>query len=113
MVDPSKPQHPSPKRYDVYVIDSGWNEEMSKVLEDHLPLVETYLAHRDNCYVLDRQQSVEMLKANPQYVGRDPMLIVYDSDAAVEKCRRGAGFRCCLGAVDSADKAAETLRKLL
>lgn len=102
-----------PKRFDIYVIDTKWNRRLSGVLHKYVALMETYLAESNNCYILDQQQSIEILKVNHEYVGRDPMLIVYDSDAAIEGRKSGSGFRCCLGTLRSAEAAADLLACLL
>jgi len=101
------------KRFDIYVIDTGWNEAMSQVLKTHLEQFKTYLVHRDNCYALDQQQSMEILKAHPHLIGKDPVLVVLDSDAMVEKRKGGHGFRFCLGKVKSPAEADEKLKDLL
>ena len=102
-----------PKHLDVYALDSGWNEEMSEVLKAHLHLIATYLTDRDNFYLLNKEQSTAILKENREYIGKDPMLIVYDSDAKIEKRKTGCGFRCCLGVMKSADEATALLQNIL
>lgn len=102
----------SVKRLDIYVVDSGWNLEAKKLLDDHLSLFKRYLEDH-NVYVLDELQATEFLKQYPAMIGEDPVLIVWDSDAHLERRKSGCGFRLCLGALRPRDNPTEILRKLL
>ncbi|MFO0912538.1 MAG: hypothetical protein U0795_06260 [Pirellulales bacterium] len=111
--DTTTPGSPKPAGggLDFFVIDSGWNEHAKKVLDDHLQMFEDLLSdHR--LYVLNTEQSKGFLKQNIELIGKDPVLVMLDSDARVEKRRYGYGFRLCLG-VMSPKKMREHLSTVL
>ena len=92
----SQPSRTDGRALDIYVVDTGWNEKAKAILEEHLELFESFLAgHR--VFVLSREQSKGILKQNIQLIGKDPLLVIVDSDARVEKHAHGYGFRLCLG----------------
>src|SRR4051812_857218 len=64
-------------RFHVFLIDTGWNGPVSKVLREHMCLFCHYNP-QDPVYVLTRQQSIQVLKNAPEHIGRDPMVVVYD-----------------------------------
>ena len=59
------------------MIDTGWNTAVSKLVRSHLPLLYQYQRH-DSLYLLTPEQSVEILKRDPQFIGHDPTVLVYD-----------------------------------
>lgn len=73
------------KRFDIFLIDTGWNEPVSKVVQSHLPTLYEYQT-QDSLYVLTAKQSVDMLRCEPSLIGRDPTMLVYDLHA-----QRGQG----------------------
>ena len=85
------------KRFDIFLIDTGWNEPVSKVVRSHLPLVYEY-QRQDSLFLLTPEQSVEVLRREPRLIGRDPTIVVYDLYAPADrKVGRYRGFRLNLG----------------
>src|SRR5262245_26392665 len=75
------PLTPDMKRFDIFLIDSGWNVGVSKLVRSHLPLLYEY--HRqDSLYILTPEQSVALLRHAPEAIGHDPIVAVYDQYAA-------------------------------
>jgi hypothetical protein len=52
--------------------------------------------------VLSQQQSSELIGQNEELAGRDPVLVLVNSDARVEKRRGSYGIQVCLGGLDVA-----------
>ena len=73
----TEPLTPEMKRFDIFLIDTGWNRQVSEVVHSHLPLLFAYHKH-DSLYLLTRQQSVEVLRHDPALIGHDPIIIFYD-----------------------------------
>ena len=98
-------------RLDIYVIDTGWNEHAKQVLHDHLKLFESFLAGH-MIYVLSQDQSKEILEKTPPLIGEDPILVMVDSDARIERPRHGYGVRLCLGAMPR-ERLSDNLKMVL
>ena len=69
------------KRFDIFLIDTGWNQPVSKLVRSHLPTLHQY-QKQDSLYILTTEQSVEILRREPALIGRDPTLLLYDLHAA-------------------------------
>jgi hypothetical protein len=93
------------KRFDIFLIDTGWNVGVSKLVRSHLPLMYEY--HRqDSLYILTPEQSVALLRLAPEVIGRDPIVIVYDQFATDQsKSGKFRGFRLCLGLMRKPEQA--------
>jgi hypothetical protein len=104
-------QRPLGKKLDIYIIDTGWNEEAREVLDNHLDLFESFLADH-NTFALTPEQSKEFLSQYIELIGEDPILVMVDSDARVEKSRHGYGVRICLGAMPP-ERIRDHLKRLL
>lgn len=97
-IKPSAAKRTSRRTLDFYIVDTGWNEKAKGILDTHLELFESFLAeHR--VFVLSREQSKEILKRHIALIGKDPLLVMVDSDARVEQRPYGYGVRLCLGAM--------------
>ena len=86
------------KRFDCFLIDTGWNEPVSKMVRLHLPMF--FGAHNpDPLYILSPGQSVEIFRSEPKLIGNDPIVIVYDLYPPPRGKLRGKykGFRLNLG----------------
>ena len=86
------------KRFDCFLIDTRWNEPVSKVVQAHFPLY--FGPHNpDPLYILSRDQSIELLKHEPNLIGHDPIVLVYDLyPPPAGQCRgKYKGFRLNLG----------------
>jgi hypothetical protein len=99
------------KRLDVFILDTGWNAAVSTALMHNLDMIRTYL-EEDDVYILDRAQSVAILKRSPHIIGHDPVILFLDrkrKDAGHEKY----GLRLNLGLLKKADQALARLQAAL
>jgi hypothetical protein len=105
------PPGPDVKRFDVFLIDTGWNAPVSKVVRTHLRMIFDYLVH-DSLYELTPQQSMEVLKRNPELIGCDPTIIVYDLYACSKPgANKYRGFRLNLGLMKHPEQALARLQE--
>lgn len=81
---------------DIYVIDTGINSKAKSVLDAHLRQFEPRLA-RHRIFRLTPEQSKGLIQADRIPSGSDPVLVLVDSDAHVEKRSQGYGLRISLG----------------
>jgi hypothetical protein len=110
------PLTPDMKRFNIFLVDTGWNRPISRVVRSHvrgLFEIGGYHVH-DSLYELTPQQSVEVLKHDPQWIGCDPTIIVYDLYGC---SRAGAGnycgFRLNLGLMKHRDQALARLQEFV
>jgi hypothetical protein len=100
-------------RYHIFLIDTGWNGPVSKLVRAHLPLLYEYQAH-DMLYLLSPSQSVQVLKHAPEMIGRDPIVLVYDRYAPSDRKKtRYHGFHLSLGRFKNAEQALTRLQEFL
>jgi hypothetical protein len=110
---PAAPIDPAAKRFDMFLIDTGWNRPVSEVVRRHLPILYEY-QRQDSLYILTTEQSVEVLRREPTLIGRDPTLLVYDQFAGAEgEAGRYRGFRIHLGRYRSGEHAMARLQEFL
>ncbi len=108
-----KPIDPNDKRFDIFLIDTGWNQAVGKVIESHLS-VYFGIDNHDSYYVLSREQSVGILKRAPHLIGHDPIILVYDVCAPGDRKSRGYhGFRLNLGLIKHPSQAMARLQDFL
>jgi hypothetical protein len=101
------------KRFDIFLIDTGWNTAVSKIVRSHLPLLYEY-QRQDSLYLLTAEQSVEILKRSPEFIGHDPTILVYDHYApAGHKHRNYHGFRLSLGRYKHPEQALSRLQEFV
>ena len=103
-------------RFHIFLIDTGWNGPVSKVLHEHVPLFHQYHP-QDPVYILSKEQSIKILKNAPEHIGRDPMIVVYDtyrppSNRTKEKANYH-GFRLNLGIIKNPEQALVKLQEFL
>ena len=102
-----------PPRFHYFIIDSGWKSHSARVLRENFRMIREFENH-DPMYVLSREQSIEIIRANPDLIGKDPILLVHDLQA---KGGRGAsgyhGFRLCLGVIKNAEQALFAMQEFL
>lgn len=101
---------PKTKRFDVFLIDTGWNEPVSKMVRSHLPM---YFGENnpDPLYILTPEQSVALLKIAPELIGHDPSVVVYDLYSPPGKRKnKYRGFRLNLGLLKNASQALARLQ---
>ncbi len=104
---------PAAKRFDIFLIDSGWNSAVASVVHSHITTLAAF-EKQDSIYILSKQQSIELIKGAPRLIGHDPIILVYDRYAPSERKDRGyRGFRLNLGLVKSPEQALARLQELL
>ena len=103
-------------RFHVFLIDTGWNAPVSKVLHEQMPLFHHYHP-QDPVYILSREQSINVLKKAPEHIGRDPMVVVYDiykpTGAKTKEKANYHGFRLNLGIIKNPEQALAKLQEFL
>jgi hypothetical protein len=101
------------KRFNIFLIDTGWNAPVSKVVRAHLPRLFAYHMH-DSLYELTPEQSVEILKRDPDLIGCDPTIIVYDLYGCTQKnAGNYRGFRLNLGLLRNGEQAMARLQEFI
>jgi len=111
-----QPLTPETPRFHVFLIDTGWNGPVSKVLHEQMPLFHHYHP-QDPVYILSREQSIKILQKAPEHIGRDPMIVVYDiyrpkRNQTKEKANYH-GFRLNLGIIKNPQQALFKLQEFL
>jgi hypothetical protein len=107
------PPDPNAKRFDFFLIDTGWNSAVGKVVHSHLETMFKYEKH-DAFYVLSPDQSIDLLRRVPHLIGHDPIILVYDLYAPPSRKSRGfRGFRLNLGLIKRPDQALARLQEFL
>ena len=69
-----EPLDPKAKRFDIFLIDTGWNTSVSKVVHSHLGMFFN-LEKQDAFYVLSPAQSVEVIRSASRLIGHDPIML--------------------------------------
>ena len=101
------------ERFHYFIIDSGWKSQSAKVLRENFRMIREFQNH-DVLYVLTREQSIELIQANPDLIGMDPILLVHDLHARGGRGPSGYhGFRLCLGAIKNQEQALIALQEFL
>jgi hypothetical protein len=110
---PPRPANDETKRFDIFLIDTGWNAAVSKLVRSHLPLLYEYQS-QESLYLLSPEQSVEILKHAPEFIGHDPTVLVYDLCAPTgRKHRNYHGFHLSLGRFKHPEQALARLQEFL
>jgi hypothetical protein len=111
-----QPLTPETPRFHVFLIDTGWNGPVSKVLHEQMPMFHQYHP-QDSVYILSREQSIKLLKQAPEHIGRDPMIVVYDmyhpKKNQSKKQANYHGFRLNLGIIKNPEQALRKLQEFL
>ena len=102
---------PDSKRFDLFLIDTVWNRPVSRAVHHQLPLIYEFQS-QDTLYILTREQSVAIGKANPDFIGHDPTLLVYDRFASSKSCTY-KGFRLNLGLMRNPEQALKRLQEFV
>jgi hypothetical protein len=104
---------PEMKRFDMFLIDTGWNAPVSKAVRAQLRYLWEY-QKQDSLYELSHEQSLEVLKRDPALIGHDPTIIVYDLyGSAQTNCGNYHGFRLNLGLLRNAEQAVARLQQFI
>jgi hypothetical protein len=107
------PIDPKEKRFDIFLIDTGWNVKVSTLIRSHLPLMYEYQS-QDSLYILTPEQSIEILKHVPESIGTDPVVAVYDKYVPSKgKSRNYRGFRLHLGYLKNPEQALSRLHDFI
>ncbi len=107
------PLSPESKRFDMFLIDTGWNHCVSKLVQSHLPILHAY-QRQDSLYILSPEQSVEILRREPLLIGRDPTILLFDLHAPQERnAGKYRGFRIHLGRFRNGEQALARLQEFL
>jgi len=108
-----EPPDPSAKRFDIFLIDSGWNTPIAEVVRDRLSTLYEHNV-QDTLYILTQQQSIEVLKNAPEAIGHDPIIVVYDLFVPREhQNSRYRGFRLNLGLIKNPEQALSRLQEFV
>lgn len=106
---------PEPARFNIFIIDSGWNPTATQILRENLALIRE-LNPSDGTFLLDRDRSISVLRRHPALIGRDPIISVHDLDMVDPgSAQYGAaparvhGFRLHLGLVKTEEKIKDAL----
>ena len=106
------PLAPESQRFNFFLIDTGWNEAISKRVQKHFPTLLHHHNPKDSLYVLTPEQSVEVLRNAPYEIGHDPIILVYDLYASNSKhAKNYKGFRLALGLIRHPDQAMARLQE--
>jgi hypothetical protein len=101
------------KRFDIFLVDTCWNGPVSRVVHDHVPRIHDFHPY-DSLYILDRHQSLEVLRLLPELIGKDPVILVYDLYSGEESHNnRYRGFRLCLGLFRHGEQALAKLQEFI
>jgi hypothetical protein len=101
------------KRFDIFLIDTGWNSAVAKVVRAHLATIFQF-EKQDAFYLLSPEQSVEIIRKAPHLIGHDPIMLVYDHYAPSSRKSRGyRGFRLNLGLIKRPEQALARLQEFL
>ncbi len=100
-------------RFHFFIIDAGWKSTAAKVLRDNFGMIREF-QNSDPLYVLNRQQSIDLIRANPDLIGKDPVILVHDLHAQGGRGESGYhGFRLCLGLINDGQQALAAMQKFL
>jgi hypothetical protein len=64
-------------RFRIFIIDSGWNSVVRRVLRHNFALIRR-LHKEDPIYLLSRKKSTEFIHRHQSLIGRDPIIAVHD-----------------------------------
>ncbi|MGI9211304.1 MAG: hypothetical protein ACR2HF_02430 [Methylococcaceae bacterium] len=100
-------------RFHFYIIDSGWKSVAARVIRDNFKMIREFQNH-DPLYVLTQQQSIALIRANPDWIGKDPIILVYDVLTKTRPSPTGyRGFRLCLGLIKNSEQAVTVMQDFL
>lgn len=111
--DLAEPLTSGMKRFDIFLIDTGWNKPVSQAVRSQLHHLHK-LHMQDTLYELTPEQSAEVLKHDPALIGHDPTIVVYDRYASAQAPTGGyRGFRLNLGLMRNAEQAMARLQEFV
>jgi len=104
------------KRFHIFLVDTGWNAPVSRAVRAQIrSLFELGCYHEhDSLYELSPQQSSIILGHDPELIGCDPTLIVYDLYDSSHSGPGGyKGFRLNLGLIRQPEQALARLQEFV
>ena len=110
--DVPRPANPDMKRFDIFLIDTGWNRPISKIVRSHLPLFYEYQKH-DSLYLLTPEQSVEILKARLSSSAATRRSSSTTSTPPLDASTQLHGFRLNLGLMRHPEQAMARLQEFV
>ncbi len=100
-------------RFHCFVIDSGGDSAASMVMRDNLDMIARF-QDDDPLYVLTREQSIALIRRNPRFRGKDPILVARDLGAVNREGHpEYHGFHLNLGTIKQRGQALAALREFL
>lgn len=114
--DGTAPPARDQKRFNIFLVDTGWNAAVSRMVRAHLrSLFDIGGYHEpDSLYELSPQQSSVILGHDPALIGCDPTIIVYDLYSRHQSKAGGyCGFRLNLGLMRHPEQAMARLQEFV
>ena len=71
------------RKFDIYVVDSGWKTAIHKELIDNMSLLTGFLKEH-NLHVLDEKQSIRFLRENSHLITSEPIVLAVDPKLMAE-----------------------------
>lgn len=100
-------------RFHFFLIDTGWKSTAARVVRENFRMIREF-QNDDPLYVLSREQSVKLIRDNPELIGKDPIILVHDLHAKGGRGDSGYhGFRLCLGLIKNSQQALKGLQEFL
>ncbi len=100
-------------RFHFFIIDTGWKSNAARVIRENFHMIRDF-QNDDQVYVLTREQSVALVRANPDLMGKTPLILVHDLHAKGGRGDSGYhGFRLCMGLIKSSEKALLAMQNFL
>lgn len=100
-------------RFRLFIVDTGWTSPAAQVIRDNFEMIRSF-QDGDPLYVLSPDQSREIVRRHPQFIGKDPIIIVRDMHCAGP--RDGGeyhGFHLNLGLLSKPARALAALQEFL
>ena len=111
--DAAEPENRHSTRFHFFIIDAGWKSTAAKVLRENFGMIREF-QNSDPLYVLNQEQSIALIRANPDLIGKDPIVLVHDLHAKGGRGESGYhGFRLCLGLINDGQQALAAMQKFL
>jgi len=89
---------PEQRRFDIFVVDVGWNSPVADALRKNLDLCLRYQAN-STVYVLTEDQCMQLFRNHPPMIGTEPSVIIIDREARAARRPQGFGFKLNLGLI--------------
>ncbi len=105
--------HEYQPRFHFFIIDSGWKSISARVIRENFDMIREF-QNNDPLYILTRDQSIKMIRENPDLIGKDPLILVHDLHAKGGRGEDGYhGFRLCLGLIKKSEQALFAMQEFL